>query len=79
VYRTYSPEQVQGLFDLVIEEGLSARKANAIVGIVERTAQNYVQTYKEDEEKRLPGGRKQRISWERKLQPHHTNFLCVFY
>ncbi|KAG1155395.1 hypothetical protein G6F36_014396 [Rhizopus arrhizus] len=78
-YRTYSPEQVQELLDLVIEEGLSARKAGAIVGIVERTAQNYVKTYKEDDEKRLPGGRKQRVSWERKLQPHHTNFLCVFY
>ncbi|KAG1138552.1 hypothetical protein G6F37_010405 [Rhizopus arrhizus] len=78
-YRTYSPEQVQELLDLVIEEGLSARKAGAIVGIVERTAQNYVKTYKEDEEKRLLGGRKQRVSWERKLQPHHTNFLCMFY
>ncbi|KAG1441307.1 hypothetical protein G6F46_013410 [Rhizopus delemar] len=30
----------QELLDLVIEEGLSARKAGAIVGIVERTAQN---------------------------------------
>ncbi|KAG1417628.1 hypothetical protein G6F58_005424 [Rhizopus delemar] len=79
VYRTYSPEQVQELLDLVIEEGLSARKAGAIVGIVERTAQNYVKTYKEDEEKRLLGGRKQRVSWERKLQPQHTNFLCMFY
>ncbi|KAG1060993.1 hypothetical protein G6F41_012506 [Rhizopus arrhizus] len=77
--RTYSPEQVQEVPDLVIEEGLSARKAGAIVGIVERTAQNYVKTYKEDEEKRLPDGRKQRVRWERKLQPHHTNFLCMFY
>ncbi|EIE79043.1 hypothetical protein RO3G_03748 [Rhizopus delemar RA 99-880] len=48
-------------------------------GIVERTVQNYVKTYKEDDEKRLPGGRKQRVSWEGRLQPHHTNFLCVFY
>ncbi|KAG1047050.1 hypothetical protein G6F43_010485 [Rhizopus delemar] len=55
------------------------KKAGSAVGIVERTAQNYVKTYKEDDEKRLPGGRKQRVSWERKLQPHHTNFLCVFY
>ncbi|KAG1445682.1 hypothetical protein G6F46_012142 [Rhizopus delemar] len=67
------------LLDLVIEEGLSARKAGAIVGIVKRTAQNYVKTYEEDEEKRLPGGKKQRVSWERKLQSHHTNFLCVCY
>ncbi|EIE76833.1 hypothetical protein RO3G_01537 [Rhizopus delemar RA 99-880] len=70
---------IQELLDLVIEEGLSARKADAVFGIVERTVQNYVKTYKEDDEKRLPDGRKQRVSWERKLQPHHTNFLCVFY
>ncbi|EIE90783.1 hypothetical protein RO3G_15494 [Rhizopus delemar RA 99-880] len=57
---TYSPEQVQELLDLVIEEGLFARKAGAIVGIVERTAQNYVKTYKEDDEKRLPSDSKQR-------------------
>ncbi|KAG1222336.1 hypothetical protein G6F35_005370 [Rhizopus arrhizus] len=75
-YRNYPPEQVQELLDLVIREGLSERKAGAIVGIIERTAQNYVKTYQEDEEKRLPGGRKQRVSWERKLQLHHTNFLC---
>ncbi|KAG0747498.1 hypothetical protein G6F57_003847 [Rhizopus arrhizus] len=78
-YRNYPPEQVQELLDLVIREGLSERKAGAIVGIIERTAQNYVKTYQEDEEKRLPGGRKQRVSWERKLQLHHTNFLCMFY
>lgn len=78
-YRSYSPEQVQELLDLVIEQGLSARKAGAIVGVVERTAQHYVKTYREDDEKRLPGGRKQRVSWERKLGPHHTDFLCEFY
>ncbi|CEJ00962.1 hypothetical protein RMCBS344292_18454 [Rhizopus microsporus] len=78
-YRSYSPEQVQELLDPVIEQGLSARKAGAIVGIVERTAQHYVKTYREDDEKRLPGGRKQRVSWERKLGPHHTDFLCEFY
>ncbi|KAG1055662.1 hypothetical protein G6F43_002405 [Rhizopus delemar] len=74
-----SKKKIQELHDLVIEEGLSARKAGAVVGIAERTAQNYVKTYREDDEKRLPGGRKQRVSWERKLQSHHTNFLCVFY
>ncbi|EIE76715.1 hypothetical protein RO3G_01419 [Rhizopus delemar RA 99-880] len=58
--KTYPSEQVQELHDLVIEEGLSARKAGAVVGIAERTAQNYVKTYREDDEKRLPGGRKQR-------------------
>ncbi|KAG0749326.1 hypothetical protein G6F57_000254 [Rhizopus arrhizus] len=45
--------------DLVIEQGLSARKAGFIVGIVERTAQHYVKQCKDDAEKRLPGQRKQ--------------------
>ncbi|KAI9270256.1 hypothetical protein EDC94DRAFT_343139 [Helicostylum pulchrum] len=45
-YRSYSPEQVQELLDIVIEQGLSAKKAGEIIGIVERTAQHYVKTYR---------------------------------
>ncbi|CAO3702668.1 unnamed protein product [Rhizopus stolonifer] len=37
-YRSYAPEQVQELLDLVIEAGISARKAGMMVGIVEITA-----------------------------------------
>ncbi|ORE20579.1 hypothetical protein BCV71DRAFT_280152 [Rhizopus microsporus] len=55
------------------------KKAEAIIGIIERTAQNYVKTYRDDDEKRLPDGRKQRVSWDKKLQPHHTEFLCELY
>ncbi|CEP09353.1 hypothetical protein [Parasitella parasitica] len=78
-YRSYNPEQIQELLDLVIEGGLSARKAGMMVGIVERTAQHYVKLYRDDEEKRLPGLRKPRIKWHMKLEPQHTDFLCTFY
>jgi hypothetical protein len=77
-YRSYTPEQIQELLDLVIEQGLSARKAGFIVGIVERTAQHYVKQCKDDAEKRLPGQRKQ-IKRVGKLEPCHTEFLCSFF
>ncbi|CEG80782.1 hypothetical protein RMATCC62417_15068 [Rhizopus microsporus] len=77
-YRSYTPEQIQELLDLVIEQDLSACKAGLIVDIVERTAQHYVKQYKGDEEKRLPGQRKrtQRVG---KLEPCHTDFFCSFF
>ncbi|CEI92303.1 hypothetical protein RMCBS344292_06568 [Rhizopus microsporus] len=77
-YRSYNPEQIQELLDLVIEGGLSARKAGMMVGIVERTAQHYVKLYRDDEEKRLPGLRKPRIKWHMKLEPQHTDFSLHF-
>ncbi|KAG1140027.1 hypothetical protein G6F37_000903 [Rhizopus arrhizus] len=72
------PEQIQELLDLVIGQGLSARKAGFNVGIVERTAQHYVKQCKDDTEKRLPGQRKQtkRVG---KLESCHTEFLCSFF
>ncbi|KAG1041488.1 hypothetical protein G6F43_012090 [Rhizopus delemar] len=77
-YRSYPPKQIQGLLDLVIEQGLSTCKAGLIVGTVERTAQHYVKQYKDDEENSFPGQRKrtQRIG---KLEPCHTEFLCSFF
>ncbi|KAI8366857.1 hypothetical protein BD560DRAFT_331792, partial [Blakeslea trispora] len=77
-YRPYSLEQVQELLDLVIKQGFSARKAESIVGIVEITAQHCVKQHKNNEVKRLPGQRKQtkRIG---KLEPCHTDFLCIFF
>lgn len=80
-YRSYTPLQVQELLDLVIEEGKSARQAGLTVGIVVRTAQHYVKTYKDDEEKRLPGAKKaSRLGGNhRKLEPKHTDFLCQYY
>ncbi|PHZ17389.1 uncharacterized protein RHIMIDRAFT_243465 [Rhizopus microsporus ATCC 52813] len=78
-YRSYNSEQIQELLDLVIEGGLSARKAGMIVGIVERTAQHYVKLYRDDEKKCLPGLRKPQIKCHMKLEPQHTDFLCTFY
>lgn len=78
LYRSYPPKQIQGLLDLVIEQGLSTCKAGLIVGTVERTAQHYVKQHKDDEENSFPGQRKrtQRIG---KLEPSHTEFLCSFF
>ncbi|KAG2208189.1 hypothetical protein INT45_001260, partial [Circinella minor] len=80
-YRSYTLLQVQELLDLVIEEGISARQAGLAVGIVVRTAQHYVKTYRDDEEKRLPGTKKaSRLGGNnRKLEPRHTDFLCRYY
>ncbi|CAO3625113.1 unnamed protein product [Mucor hiemalis] len=35
-YQSYTPEQIQELLDLVIETGISARKAGMMVVIVEK-------------------------------------------
>ncbi|KAI9326006.1 hypothetical protein BD770DRAFT_302678, partial [Pilaira anomala] len=78
-YRSYTPTQIQELLDLVIEQGMSARQAGFTVGIVVRTAQNYVKQYKDDEQKRLPGEKKLRHGHSKKLNSHHTDFLCEFY
>ncbi|KAI9503587.1 hypothetical protein BX070DRAFT_224193, partial [Coemansia spiralis] len=47
-YRRYTPQQIERLFDLVIEEGPSAKEAALMAGINVRTAQNYVKTYRDD-------------------------------
>jgi hypothetical protein len=55
-YRRYTLDQIEKLFDLVIEEGKTAKEAALITGINLRTAQHYVKRYNDDEERRLPGG-----------------------
>lgn len=46
-----------------------------------RTAQHYVKSYKDDEEKRLPSTKKlSRLKGNgRKLEAKHTDFLCNYY
>ena len=51
-YRRYNDDQIEKLFDLVIEEGKTAKEAALITGINIRTAQHYVKRYNEDEERR---------------------------
>ena len=72
---------MQELLNLVIEEGISIRQADLAVGIVMRTAQHYVKTYRDNEEKRLPGTKKaSRLGGNnRKFEPKHTDFLCCYY
>jgi transposase len=53
-YRRYTRDQVEKLFDLVIEEGKTAKEAALINDINIRTAQHYIKKYNDDEEKRLP-------------------------
>ncbi|KAI8378880.1 hypothetical protein EDC96DRAFT_592445, partial [Choanephora cucurbitarum] len=79
-YRSYAPQQIQELLDLVIEQGMSARQAGLSVGIAVRTAQHYVKLYKDDEEKRLPGVvRAKKGGVSKKLNAQHTSFLIDFY
>ncbi|PHZ11630.1 uncharacterized protein RHIMIDRAFT_297506 [Rhizopus microsporus ATCC 52813] len=54
-YRKYTVEQIEKLFDLIIEEGFATKDAALVTGINIRTAQDYVKTYNNDSQKRLPG------------------------
>ena len=53
-YRRYTEDQVEKLYDLVIEEGKAAKEAGLITGINIRTAQHYIKRYNDYEERRLP-------------------------
>lgn len=78
-YRRYTPYQIEKLFDLVIEEGKTAKEAALITGINVRTAQNYIKMYNNDEERRLPGiQRKPRAGRPAKLNDAHSRFLIEF-
>ncbi|KAI9500471.1 hypothetical protein BX070DRAFT_230140, partial [Coemansia spiralis] len=46
-YRRYTSQQIERLFDLVIEEGRSAKEVALMTGINVRTAQNYVKIYRD--------------------------------
>jgi transposase len=78
-YRKYTADQVEKLFDLVIEEGRTAKEAALITGINIRTAQHYVKKYNDDEERRLPfGHRKPRVGHVGKLTDAHSEFLMDY-
>ena len=78
-YRRYTPDQIEKLFDLVIEEGKTAKEAALITGINIRTGQHYIRKYNDDEEKRLPGiHRKPRVGSRGKLTEAHSQFLIEY-
>lgn len=53
-YRRYTTGQIEKLFDLVIEEGNTAKEAALITGVNIRTAQHYVKRNNDNIEIRLP-------------------------
>src|ERR1700738_2086260 len=53
-YRRYNLDQIEKLFDLVIEEGKTAKEDALITSINVRTAQHYLKRYDDDEERHLP-------------------------
>jgi transposase len=79
-YRSYTPIQIQEMLDLVMWEGMSARKAGLITGIVVRTARHYVKQFREDNQKRLLGIKNSfKGGNNRELSDAHTTFLIDYY
>ena len=78
-YRRYTTDQIEKLFDLVIEEGKTAKDAALITGINIRTAQHYIKRYNDDEERRLPTRRgNSRVAHTSKLTEVHSQFLIDY-
>lgn len=78
-YRKYTPKQVEKLFDLIIKQGFTTKAAALATGINVRTAQNYVKTYNNDPERRLPGSySKSRGRPRNKLTEEHSKFLVAY-
>ncbi|CEP19292.1 hypothetical protein [Parasitella parasitica] len=75
----YIPKQVEKLFDLIIEEGFTTKAAALATGINVRTARNYVKTYNNDPERRLPGSYPKPHGRPRaKLTEEHSKFLVDY-
>ena len=78
-YRRYTAYQIEKLFDLVIEEGKSAKDAALITGVKIRTTQHYIKKYNDDEEKRLPiRCSKPAARRKGKLTEEHSRFLVEY-
>jgi hypothetical protein len=72
-------DQIEKLFDLVIEEGKTTKEATLITGINVRTAQHYVKKYNEDEERCLPcRHRKTKVGNDGKLTAALSPFLIDY-
>jgi hypothetical protein len=69
---------MQKLFDLVVDEGMTAKVAALITGNI-RTAPHYIKKYNEGEEERLPFNcSKRRAGCKPKLTGDHSPFLKNF-
>lgn len=80
-YRKYTDKQRAQLFELVIEQGMTAAAAEHITGINKRTAHRYVQLYRQDPEMRLPGAQRKNAAGRgnQKLFEERSAFLIAFY
>ncbi|KAI8329617.1 hypothetical protein BC941DRAFT_193741 [Chlamydoabsidia padenii] len=75
-YRKYTTEQIEKLFDLIIDEGYNAKDAALLTGIKVQTAQYYLKMYNNDAERSLPGTyNKPRGRPPSKLNESHSDFL----
>jgi transposase len=79
-YRRYTAYQTEKLFELVIEEGKTAKEAALMIGINIRTAQHYIKKYHDDEEKCLSVGDSKKFSagGTNKLAEEHSKFLVEY-
>ena len=78
-YRRYTGHQIEQLFDYVIEQGKTAKEAALLTGINTRTAQHYIKTYNDDDERRLPiSGRKPGAGRKPKLTEAHSQLLMCY-
>ncbi|KAJ2512476.1 hypothetical protein H4217_006869 [Coemansia sp. RSA 1939] len=79
-YMKYTLEQIEKLVELTIEEGKTVKEAALTTGINIRTAQNYMKTYRNDDQKTsLPGvEQKPRKGRPGKLTEEHSAFLSQF-
>ena len=77
--KRYTAHQIGKLYDIVIEEGKTAKAAALVTGINIRTAQHYIKKYNDDEESRLPVTvRKLGTGRKARLTEAHSRFLIEY-
>ncbi|KAF9346915.1 hypothetical protein BGX26_001550 [Mortierella sp. AD094] len=75
-YLTYTQQQIEELFRLVIDKQVKIAEAARKVGVNIRTAQRMIKNYGKDEDKRLPTRTNQRRRGPQSaLGPEHSEFL----
>src|ERR1700731_4018236 len=76
-YTWFTAQQIEKLFDIVIEAGKTTKEAALLTDITIRAAQHYIKKYNDDEKRRLPvsvrklgAGRKARLT-----EAHYQFFI----
>ena len=79
-YRKYNSQQIQQLFDYVIETGMTAKRASLLVGIKVRSGQYYVHQYKIENEMVVHTAATKKVRGRPPtLTNEHTAFLIDYY